>query len=168
MKHAIVLLSLLWVSTTFAQHCEWCGSHMLMVEATYNQQVVNRLEITVQEVKGQSLEVQYLKGTATFTQNSYYTGDPVEKHLHRSNGYFEWASTHYTFITNSTIKNNYQHLVVKVEDVDGEQNGGQFATAYLEVPTSKFIALCAEARCLDKKDCLRDKTIRVSLEKKND
>ena len=129
-----------------AQHCGYDGAYILVVHPHYGNDttLIPNLKITLYDSLNKPIITtqtwdghQYKPDTATFRQSLKIT-DPTK--LNYVNNTLFWFA-----------KNNYRCYLfckpasakIKVEDVDGEKNQGNFKTEIINISAQTFYPLCA-------------------------
>ncbi len=171
MKNALLISCLLFSITALAQHCPWHGGRILIVQATSNQQPVEGLKITLLNSNRKHFKPPYTyENSKAFLPNTPKSENVQMpwSYLNDSTSHFPFAGNSYVRITSNGLIAHYSKFIVKIEDVDGEQNGGHFETAYVRIATENFLYICtSEESTWHNEEHVQKRIINVPLKKNN-
>ena len=169
----LCLLILTTINTVDAQHCGWDYAAILVLEVKPDstEKTPKNLSITISDQSGKCLTAYNSDSCRTFLQNNPMADkNKVSSHskLQYGQAEFWFAEDNYVFVCHYQIKNKYKDLQIKIEDIDGNDNGGHYETKYASVKKENFISLCNEIGGCPWYDnaCVDKQAIKVRLTKK--
>jgi len=142
------------VNTGFAQHCQYDHSELIGVRPMNLQnEIIEGLKITMVDENGKPIIVRkelyqgddkyigYKNDTAKFWRNPKPNKDIVHKKRNEESRHFIQAETDYIIITNSKGRSE-KGRYIKIEDLDGDANGGHFYSKIVYVKPDQIQSLC--------------------------
>lgn len=170
----IFVIALLINTGLFAQHCGYDHSALIGIRPIHADcQIINGLRITLIDIQGKPIIVsksiykrdKYVssyKDTAEFWRNPIPTKKDHMSIREEEKRHFIQAGQDYIIITGSHGRSE-KGRYVKIEDIDGEANGGFFNTKIISVKPEHIQALCGYP---DERQFIQDyKPLIISLDK---
>ncbi len=180
MKRIILVIIIFFggVSVVKAQHCPFDGA-LILVSEIYSDTdsiVIPNLQVTLLDTLENVVLEQKMKDEVWKTDTLKFWQNPKEsKHsgiidnIRPENPWtlhFWFAADNYVFITGNKLRISK----IKIEDIDGNENGGDFQTQIINLTKNDFYPLCTGISQWDlgeKYGFVKDyKPIRVELKKK--
>lgn len=149
---SLLLLALLGMSSLPAQHCPYDGVYILVVDvhAVADSQTIPQLRLTLWDSLGRPAmrsywvpeQLQWREDTLAFWINPPSSSpkggiDPLD-FLQPQKTHFWFAEDHYVLVCGS----KFEGYTLKVEDIDGLENGGSFRTAQIPLQRDDAYSLC--------------------------
>lgn len=143
-RQLLILITFLLSRNVNAQHCGFdvCSAIVLYVHASDNKGVISNLKIQLLDSNYNAFKINYRE--AEFYQNS---NKPLFE--------FSWLNKskrnliyNFPFANNNYISVRYWSLIdksywIKIEDIDGDANGGRFLTKMIKLDRNYFYKLCS-------------------------
>lgn len=154
-----------------AQHCPYDGTFIMIVEITSENDslVIPNLEVTFLDSLGNKV-VDWTSDTLKLWQNPKETSHSGtidnENPMNPWSIRFWFATDNYVFVTGRKLPG----IQLKIEDIDGDENGGHFQTKIINLAQNNLYNLCTNFSDWDQGDeygFVKDyKPIKVKLNKR--
>lgn len=151
----LLFLFIFWSIKSGAQHCQYDHSELVGMRPVFgvDSQIINGLRITLVDVRGNPIiynkdiyqgDDHYLrseKDTMEFWRNPRPNEDIIHKNRNRMSRHFTQAATDYIFLSGPIHQNDHSKFI-KIEDIDGAANGGDFETMVVSLDKAHAESLC--------------------------
>lgn len=143
----ILLLTVCFLAEAEAQHCGWDFTDVIMVDVMRKggEGTIGGLKVTLVDAWGKCVST-YTDSCLQFVQNIPTDSKPLP-HVRQSD--LKYRRPSFFFVQEQYVMLVYSkwedaNLYVKVEDIDGEHNGGYFETVIVPVKKENFVSLCGK------------------------
>lgn len=146
-KRALILLmAVCFLAEAKAQHCGWDFTDLIMVDVMRKggEGTIGGLKVTLVDAWGKCVST-HTDTCLQFVQNIPTDNKQIphvrQEHLKYKRPSFFFMQEQYVMLVYTRIKGG--NFFVKIEDIDGEANGGYFETVLFPVKEENFFSLCS-------------------------